>query len=86
MKKRTRVLAWLLAVCMLVSMLPASVFAAVDTMTLDSAWEVENQNNKLKVNEDGSISITTERGAIGDGEMQNVLYYKIPNQTDYEFR
>lgn len=55
-------------------------------MVLDSAWEVENPTDgKLRVNEDGSVTITTEPGAIGDGTMHNVLYYKLPNTADYNF-
>lgn len=37
------------------------------SMVLDSAWEVENPTaGKLVVNADGSITITTEGGAIND--------------------
>lgn len=56
-------------------------------IVLDSGWEVENPTEgKLVINEDGSITITTEGGTIDGKEgMKNILYYKLPNQTDYDF-
>lgn len=58
---------------------------AESTAVLDSAWEVENPTDgNLKVNDDGSITIRTEGGTI-DSSMNNVLYYQLPNNTDYEF-
>lgn len=62
-----------------------NVGLATAAMQLDSAWEVENKNNNLVVNNDGSITITTEAGTIGGAAMNNVLYQKLPNQTDYDF-
>ena len=54
-------------------------------VVLDSAWEVENPTEgNLKINEDGSITIRTEGGTI-DSSMNNVLYYQLPNNTDYDF-
>ncbi|WP_044297918.1 glycoside hydrolase family 97 N-terminal domain-containing protein, partial [Robinsoniella peoriensis] len=56
-------------------------------MVLDAAWEVENPTDgNLVVNEDGSVTITTEGGTVDTaGGMKNILYYKLPNQTDYDF-
>ncbi len=59
--------------------------AADGGLVLDAAWEVENQNDNLSVNADGSITIRTEQGTIGGETMQNVLYQKLPNNTDYNF-
>lgn len=60
--------------------------AADGNLVLDSAWEVENPTEgNLKINEDGSITITSEKGALDEGAMKNVLYYKLPNSTDYQF-
>lgn len=60
--------------------------AADGNLVLDSAWEVENPTEgHLKLNEDGSITITSEKGALDEGAMKNVLYYKLPNSTDYQF-
>lgn len=54
-------------------------------VVLDSLWEVENPTDgNLKVNEDGSITITTERGDV-TSSMNNVLYYKLPYATDSVF-
>ena len=61
------------------------VTQAESTIVLDSLWEVENPaDGKLKVNEDGSITITTERGDITNS-MKNVLYYKLPYAVDSVF-
>lgn len=58
---------------------------AESKVVLDSAWEVENPTEgNLTVNEDGSITIRTEGGTI-DSSMNNVLYYQLPNSTDYDF-
>lgn len=83
-------LKWVLALVLSVQMLMGNVVpthAAEASMVLNSAWEVENPTaGKLVVNQDGSITITTEGGAIGDtGGLKNVLYYKLPNLTDYDF-
>ena len=62
-----------------------SVMEAENTVVLDSLWEVENPTDgKLRVNEDGSITITTERGDITNS-MNNVLYYKLPYSVDSVF-
>ena len=97
MKKR-KMIAIVLAAAMLSSLVPAknlnvhaanqlsSVEKADENVVLDSAWEVENPTEEnLRLNEDGSVTIISEKGAIGDGAMKNVLYYKLPNSTDYQF-
>ncbi len=90
-KTLRRTMAVLLSVQMafgnVVPTLAAEVAAVAEdsASVLDSAWEVENQNDNLVLNEDGSITITTERGTIGGDAMQNVLYQKLPNSTDYDF-
>ncbi|WP_027292188.1 glycoside hydrolase family 97 N-terminal domain-containing protein [Robinsoniella sp. KNHs210] len=75
----------------------ASITAAIEAlvavepekpdMVLDAGWEIENPTEgNLVVNEDGSVTITTEGGTVDTaGGMKNILYYKIPNQTDYDF-
>ena len=51
-------------------------------MVLDSAWEVENPTDgNLVVNQDGSVTITTEGGDVTNS-MNNVLYYQVPNTND----
>lgn len=51
-------------------------------MMLDGSWIVDNRNDeKLKVNEDGSVTITTERGEWGS--MKNVLRQKVANKADF---
>lgn len=67
--------------------LTPSVAAEPGAVVLDSAWEIEQPTaGKLAVNSDGSVTVTTESGAINEaGGMKNVLYYKLPNHTDYVF-
>ncbi|MEY8392360.1 glycoside hydrolase family 97 N-terminal domain-containing protein, partial [Lachnospiraceae bacterium 45-W7] len=51
-------------------------------MMLDSSWIVDNPSEgKLKVNEDGSVTITTEGGEWGG--MKNVLRQKVANKADF---
>ncbi|WP_339315921.1 glycoside hydrolase family 97 N-terminal domain-containing protein [Paenibacillus sp. FSL R10-2734] len=95
-KRKQKILKWVLALVLSSEMLLGNVAptlaeelpaAGEVSMVLDSAWEVANPTaGNLVVNEDGSITITTEGGAINDaGGMKNILNYQLPNQTDYDF-
>ena len=88
-KKRFSGLKSLLAIVLclqLIVSLSLPALAAPGDLVLDSAWEVEKQNDNLVLNEDGSITITTEKGTIGDANgINNVLYHKLTNSTDYYF-
>lgn len=60
---------------------PSALDETSSGMVLDSAWEVDRQNDKLVINDDGSITITTERGEWGN--MNNLLRQKVTNQADF---